>query len=229
MLSQDDRQLIEPSFEAVELDLRMMIEQPNKPIEHIYFPESGVISIVARSSDRREIEAGVIGREGMSGIPVVMGDHRSPHDAYVQIAGAGFRIGADTLRSAIAASASLHAALLRFAQAFAVQVAQTALANGRAKVDERLARWLLMAHDRLDSERLPLTHDFIALMLGVRRPGVTDALHELEGNGLIQSSRGAVEILDRVALEGIAGGAYGVPEAEYQRLTGARLSKTRHN
>jgi CRP-like cAMP-binding protein len=101
-----------------------------------------------------------------------------------------------------------------------IQVVQTALANGRAKIEERLARWLLMAQDRLDDGNLQLTHEFIALMLGVRRPGVTDAINDLEGKGLIRSARGRVRIVDRKGLEAAAGGIYGVPEAEYRRLIG---------
>jgi CRP-like cAMP-binding protein len=103
---------------------------------------------------------------------------------------------------------------------FSVQVAHTALANGRAKIEERLARWLLMVHDRIDGDEVNLTHDFIALMLGVRRPGVTDALHALEGKGLIRSTRGVLRIVDREGLEVIANAIYGVPEAEYRRLIG---------
>jgi CRP-like cAMP-binding protein len=114
----------------------------------------------------------------------------------------------------------LRVHLQRFAQVFMTQVAQTALANGRAKIGERLARWLLMAHDRLDDEELRLTHEFIAVMLGVRRPGVTDALNELEGKGLIRSTRGAIRVVNRAGLEAIAGATYGVPESEYRRLIG---------
>lgn len=219
-LSKDDRALLAPHLEAVTLDLRQALEAPNEAIEHVYFPEAGIISIVAKTTGGREIEAGIVGREGMTGLPVVLGNHRSPHDTYVQAPGSGVRISADELRSAIAASTTLHHSMLRFAQVFMTQVSQTALANGRAKIEERLARWLLMAQDRLDSDDVSLTHEFLALMLGVRRPGVTDAMHVLESKGFVRSGRGAIKILDRKGLERVAGGSYGVPEAEYERLMG---------
>jgi CRP-like cAMP-binding protein len=217
-LSHDDLALL-GALEPIELDLRHPVEQANQTIEHVYFPDSGIISVVAKSADD-QIEAGVVGREGMTGTAVVMGNHRSPNDAYVQMAGAGHRVPAQRVRDAVETSSSLRQLMQRYAQVFMVQVAQTALANGRAKIEERLARWLLMAHDRQDDDDLRLTHEFIAIMLGVRRPGVTDALHQLEAKSLIRSNRGAIRIVDRAGLLGVAGGAYGVPESEYKRLLG---------
>jgi CRP-like cAMP-binding protein len=201
----------------VELDLRQSIEQAHKPIKHVYFPESGIISIVAKSADD-QIEAGLIGWEGMSGAAVVLGNHRSPNDAYVQMAGSAHRIDAKRLRAALDVSKSLRQRLQRCAHVFMVQIAQTAFANGKSRIDERLARWLLMVHDRQDGDELSLTHEFIAVMLGVRRSGVTDALHELEGKDLIRASRGVIRIIKRKGLVALAGGIYGVPEAEYERL-----------
>ncbi len=220
-LSTDDRALLAPDLEPVTLSVKHEIEKPNVSIPHVYFPEAGIVSIVAKSADGREIEAGIIGREGMTGLPVVLGNHCSPHETYVQVAGSGERISAEKMRSAIAMSGSLHRKLLQFAQVFMTQVTQTALANGRAKIEERLARWLLMAQDRLDSNDVSLTHEFLALMLGVRRPGVTDALNALERKGLVRSNRGAVRIINREGLVRVAGGSYGVPEAEYERLIGS--------
>lgn len=219
-MSPQDQALLAPHLEPVTLDLRQQIETPDNEIEHAYFPDSGIISVVARSAGGQQIEAGIVGREGMTGLPIVMGNHRSPNDTYVQVAGAGRRIAAEHLRAAIAQSPTLRHLLLRFAQTFMVLVAQTALANGRAHIEERLARWLLMARDRGDSDELTLTHEFMALMLGVRRSGVTNALHALEGKGLLRAERGSVCIVDRAGLVTVAGGAYGVPEAEYLRLIG---------
>ncbi len=218
-LSAADRALLEGELERVELKLRETLETANTPISHAYFPESGIISIVAKSRDDH-IETGVIGREGMTGAAVVMGNHRSPNDAIVQVAGSAHRIEADQLRSAMDASASLRQTLQRFTHVFMVQVSQTALASGRGKIAERLARWLLMVHDRSDDDEIRLTHEFIAVMLGVRRPGVTDALNEMEGGGLIRTTRATIQIADRRGLLRIAGAAYGVPEAEYERLLG---------
>jgi CRP-like cAMP-binding protein len=219
-LSEQDLALLKPHLVRVPLALRDPIETPNEPITHAYFIESGFASVVVRSRTNDSIEAGVIGWEGLAGKPLILGDDRSPHEVFVQLEGAALRIEADALRDAIDRSADLHHVLLRFVHVFSVQVAHTALANGRAKIEERLARWLLMVHDRIDGDEVNLTHDFIALMLGVRRPGVTDALHALEGKGLIRSTRGVLRIVDREGLEVIANAIYGVPEAEYRRLIG---------
>lgn len=219
LLSDADRALLLPHLEPVPLELRAPIEAAHETITHVHFPESGIISVVAKAAER-QIEAGIVGREGVSGLAVIMGDHRSPHEAYVQAAGRSHRIASDALRTAMESSRTLSLHLQRFAHVFMAQVAQTALANGRAKIEERLARWLLMAHDRLDDEDLRLTHEFIAIMLGVRRPGVTDALNDLEGRHLVHATRGAIRVKDRRGLEEIAGASYGVPEAEYQRLIG---------
>jgi len=216
-MSNADRALL--SLEHVSLHHRQQLEVANEAITHAYFPETGIISVVAKSGED-QIEAGVIGREGVSGIAVIMGNHRSPNDVYVQVPGDGHRVAASALRAAIDASATLRLLLQRFAQVFMTQVAQTALANGRSKIEERLARWLLMAQDRVDDVEIRLTHEFIAIMLGVRRPGVTDALNELEGKGLVRSTRGAIRVVDRSGLELVAGSAYGIPEAEYKRLIG---------
>jgi len=222
MLSRDDFRLLEPDLEPLVLPTRFPIEDANKSIKHVYFMEAGIASVVAVSTHAREIEVGIIGREGMSGVTVVMGNDRSPHSTYIQVAGRGLRLKADELRAAMKQSPSLQKCFLHFAQAFMIQTAHTALANGRARIEERLARWILMARDRLDSNELPLTHEFLALMLGVRRAGVTAALHELLQQGLVDSTRGNIIVRDRPGLEEAADGSYGVPEAEYRRLTGWR-------
>jgi CRP-like cAMP-binding protein len=144
----------------------------------------------------------------MTGLAVVMGNHRSPHDTYMQAAGSGLHISAAKLRSSIDRSVPLHRSLLRYAHAFSIQTAQTALANGRSKNTERLARWLLMADDRIDGGELPLTHKFLSIMLGVQRPGVTLAVQALEHEGLISARRGGITIVDRNGLEKMSNGAY---------------------
>jgi CRP-like cAMP-binding protein len=218
-LSRDELGLLEPHLEAVDLPVRKHLEDRNKAIEHVYFIERGFASVVANGTGRA-IEVGLIGREGMTGLAVVMGTDRSPHDTYMQAAGDGQRISSAKLRSAMEQSPALHRSFLRFGHAFIVQTAQTALANGRSKIEERLARWLLMAQDRLDGDAVPLTHEFLSVMLGVRRPGVTGALDMLEKKGLIQAKRGTVAILNRRGLRKISNGAYGGAEAEFQRLFG---------
>ena len=217
-----DRTLLAASLSPIDLPLGTVLEEPNEPIENVYFLESGIASVVAGTSDL--IEVGLIGREGMTGLSIVMGDDRSVNRTFVQGTGSALRMSAKNLGLAMDKSKTLRLGLLRYAQVFAVQVAQTALSNGRDKIEARLARWLLMAHDRFDRNDFPFTHHFLALMLGVRRPGVTTTLHVLEGNGLIKARRGLITVINRKGLEVRARRSYGVPEAEYDRLIGRPAS-----
>ena len=218
-LSKVDRAALASGLEPIDLKRGQSIEDAHETIEHVYFPDSGIISVVAQSAGNR-IEAGVIGWEGMSGTAVVMGDNRSPNDTLVQVGGRGLRIPSKRLRTALEASDSLRHLMQRYAHVFMGQITQTALANGTAKIEVRLARWLLMAQDRQHGDKLHVTHDFIAVILGVRRPGITDALQELEAKGLIRCERAVIRVLKRKGLLRVAGGAYGMPEAEYERLLG---------
>lgn len=219
-LSPADFRLLQPDLQPVTLALKFVLERPDRRVDAVYFPEAGFASVVAVQADKTKVEVGLIGREGMSGLTILLGDHRSPHSTYMQSAGRGQRIGAAQFRKAMQASTSLHGLLLKYVQAFMVQTAHTAIANARTKLDQRLARWLLMAHDRLDGDRLTLTHEFLSLMLGVRRAGVTEALHALIEEKLINSARSEIVVLDRKGLERRAGESYGVPEAELRRLLG---------
>jgi CRP-like cAMP-binding protein len=196
------------------------MEQPNRRIDTVYFMDAGIASVVATQADERRVEVGLIGREGMSGMAVVLGGDQSPNSTYMQVAGEGQRIPAKELRKAMAASESLRSLLLKFVQTFMVQTAQTAIANAIAHIDQRLARWILMAHDRTASDTIPLTHEFLALMLGVRRPGVTEALQNLKRRKLIDTGRNRILVRNRKGLERVARGSYGVPEKEYRRLLG---------
>jgi CRP-like cAMP-binding protein len=219
-LSTEDFDLLEPHLEVVTLGLRKSLERPNRRIDAVYFPEAGFASVVAVQSSGKEVEVGLIGREGMTGLPIVFGDHRSPHATYIQAPGTGTFMPATELRKAFQSSPSLRDSLLKFVQAFGVQTTHTAICNARSKLDVRLARWLLMAHDRIGEDTLRLTHEFLSLMLGVRRAGVTDALHGLREQGLISYGRGLITVENRKGMERKAGAAYGVPEAEYRRLIG---------
>jgi CRP-like cAMP-binding protein len=219
-LSMNDFDLIAPHLESVTLGIRRSLEKPNKRINAAYFPESGFASVVAIQSGGKEIEVGLIGREGMTGLPIVLGDNRSPHATYMQAAGTGHCIPSTELRKATQNSRSLRDSLLKYVQAFGVQTTHTAVCNAQARMDRRLARWLLMAHDRIGDDTMSLTHEFLSLMLGVRRAGVTDALDALRKQGLISYARGKITILDRKGMERTAGEAYGIPEAEYRRLIG---------
>lgn len=219
-LAQAQLARLAPELEPVELPLGTTLEGAGEPIGQVYFPASGLTSVVAVGADGGRIEAGLFGRDGMTGVAVVMGDDRSPHETLIQMPGAGHRIAAGALRDAMREEPAIRERFLRFAQAFAIQLAHTALANGRSTIQPRLARWLLMCHDRADGDILELTHEFLSLMLGVRRAGVTVALHELEGRRLVKATRGRICILGRAGLEALAHGIYGVPEAEYARLMG---------
>lgn len=219
-LQPEDFRRLEPYLEAVELPLRQRLELRNQRIDHIYFIESGIASVVANGVGDHSVEVGFIGREGVTGLAVVMGAERTPHETFMQLAGRGQRLPASELRRAVEESPTLRREFLHYGYAFFVQTAHTAMINVRAKLDERLARWLLMAHDRVDGDELPLTHEFIAIMLGVRRPGVTVALNRLEKDGFIRNSRGVIIIVDRQGLEKSSNGAYGARETEFKRLFG---------
>ncbi len=219
-MSASDFTSLRPHLQPMEMAVFKDLERPNRRIETVYFMNSGIASVVAVQPDETRAEVGLIGREGMSGIAVVMGGDQSPHSTYIQVAGEGQAIATKELRKAINASESLHGLLLKFAQVFMVQTAHTAIANARAHIDQRLARWLLMAHDRTSDKTVPLTHEFLSLMLGVRRAGVTEALQSLKRQKLIDTGRNKIILRDRKGIERIARGSYGVPEKEYRRLIG---------
>lgn len=212
---------LRPHIERQSLEKGFVAELPNRAITHVFFPEPGVVSVVARTASGSRLEGGIIGPEGMTGLALLNGADRSPNETFVQIPCRAWRIEADLLRRVLREHRSVHDHFLLFAQAFSVQTMQSVLANGRLTIGERLARWILMCHDRADREDLPLTHDFLSLMLGVRRAGVTTALQALNGAGAVRTQRGAIAVLDRTALLDAAGDGYGVPEAEYERLLGS--------
>ena len=206
-LSAADMALLQPDLEPVELPLRHVLEVPSKPIRHSYFIEYGLASIIAVNGPKR-LEVGLIGCEGVTGLSIVLGNDSSPNETFMQVAGNGIRIAADKLREAISQSRSLELALLGYVHEFMNQIAGTALSNGTATLEQRLARWLLMANDRVRGSEVPLTHEFLSLMLGVRRAGVTVALNHLEQRALISLSRKQIVISDRRGLKAAANGTY---------------------
>ncbi len=221
-LNTADLEILKPHLEPIELPRLYQVETPHKPISHVYFPHDGIVSVVATIPRDHRIEVGIIGRDGLTGHSVVMGTDRSANSTFMQVAGHGMRIRCEQFRAAMRQSESLRVGLLAFVNAFAAQASQTALANGRATLDVRLARWLLMAHDRMQGDRIPLTHELLSIMLGVRRPGVSLALNKMEEGGMIETQRSVIIIKSRAGLKKIAKGFYGVPEAEQERLTGWR-------
>ena len=220
-LSAADFALLSASLSPVDLPLRRQLENRSRRIEHVYFLDTGLASMVVSAGANHSVEVGIIGNEGMTGLAVILGSDRSVHETFIQTAGAGWRIETDALRELLKKSPTLHVSLLRFAHILMIQMSFTALANGRYKIDERLARWLLMADDRATGDTIHLTHEFLSLMLGARRPGITHALNDFEKRDFIDARRGAIMIKDRTALEEAANGSYGAPESEYQRLLGA--------
>jgi CRP-like cAMP-binding protein len=196
------------------------MERPNRRIDTVYFMEAGIASVVAVQADDTQVEVGLIGSEGMTGSAVVLGGDQSPLSTYIQVAGEAQLIKADELRKAMRASDSLKSLLLKYVQVFMVQTTHTAISNARSHIDRRLARWILMAHDRTGDKTLPLTHEFLSLMLSVRRPGVTEALQSLRQQQLIENGRNKIIVLNRNGIEKLAGPSYGVPEKEYRRLIG---------
>ena len=219
-LPPEDLCLLEPQLNTIQLERRRVLEAPHKTIDYVYFPETAIASVVAVAGREERIEIGLIGCEGMSGLSVLMGDRKSPHSTYVQVEGEALRIDAETFRRLLAQNGGLHTRLLRYAQVFITQIAQTAVANGRAKLEQRLARWILMAHDRTVADVVSLTHEFLSVMLGVRRASVTVAIDAFEKRGFIEARRGSITVIDRKELERVTGFFYGAPEAEFSRLIG---------
>jgi CRP-like cAMP-binding protein len=209
-LSSKDRERLKPDLEAVDLPLRRSLAQRNRRVEHVYFIDSGLASIVADGA--QPIEVGVIGKEGMSSVGVLLGSDRSAQDIYMQVAGAGRRVRAEILVSADEQSPTLHRVLMRYVHVLITQLTHTAQSNGKSKAEDRLARWLLLAHDRLEGDVLPLTHELLSIMLGTPRPGVTTALGNLTGEGLIETHRAKIKIVDRHGLEAKCKGIYEPPE-----------------
>lgn len=208
-----DFALIASSLVDVELGVRTVLEKRHGLVESIYFIDAGMASVV--SCGDRQVEVGIIGSEGMTGLSVVLcSPDRVPYDTFIQIAGSGQSITTERLKAAMDESTSLHRTLLRYANAFLLQVTDTALANVRGSVEERLARWLLMVHDRIGKDTIPLTHEFISVMLGVQRSGVSIALRDLERSGAIQQLRGAICVLERRRLLEIAGTNYSKANVE---------------
>jgi CRP-like cAMP-binding protein len=224
-LPQDAFAALAPHFVAVDLPLRHSLVKANQPTDSFVFIENGLGSVVASSVDEKAVEVGHVGPEGVSAAHLFLGTSTTPNDTFMQVGGHGFQAPANILLDMTAGSPGLRDFFLRYVHSCEIQLAQSALANARYNMNARLARWLLMCHDRLDGINLPLTHEFLALMLGVRRSGVTIEIHVLEGLNAIRATRGNVRIRDRSKLEEIAAGCYGVAEAEYERLMGLPIKQ----
>ena len=195
---------IRPRLEFLPLPHHRLLYEPNRKIDFLYFPNRGLISLVIVMEDGKTVEVAVLGREGFAGVPAVFGLTRSTVREVVQIAGDGFKIKAAAFRQALRSSPLLQAALGRYAVVLAMQISQTAACNRLHDIERRLARWLLMAQDRVDDGVVPITHDFLATMLGTDRPSVSVAAASLQRKEIIDYTRGTVRILNRKNLEASA-------------------------
>jgi CRP-like cAMP-binding protein len=206
----EEFRLIRPHLQFVNLPHHLSLHQPHRIVEFAHFPNEGLISLVVELKNGKSVEAGLLGKDGASGMPAVLGLSRSPLREVVQIAGNGFRVRVSTLREILQSAPQIQVVLSRYAAGLAMQVAQTAACNRLHKIEERLARWLLIAQDRLESGSVPITHDFLATMLGTDRPSVTLAAGVLQKKGIIAYMRGSVKILNRKRLEQFACECYAV-------------------
>lgn len=209
-----------PHLEQLEVAVRHEVFNPNRPIAHVYFPQTCVISVHTRMRDGIAVEIAAVGREGMVGLPLLLGGKTTPATAFCQISGQSLRIEAEAFRAAMAVSPHFRAVLLRYTQALLTRVSQSAACNRVHSIEERCARWLLSTHDSVDGEFFELTQEFLAEMLGVRRPRVSVAAGILQRAGLIRYSRGRVQIVDRAGLEDASCECYGVIAREQARLLG---------
>src|SRR5271168_3512087 len=209
-LPDSDYRSLRPHLEYVSLPNHLVLHELGRKLEFAYFPNRGLISLVVVMKDGKTAEAGIVGNEGFTGTLAAVGLSRSPLQAIVQITGDGFRVEVGALQNTLESSPHLQSMLSRYAVVRSMQIAQTAACNRLHDIEQRLARWLLMTQDRVDSESLPITHDFLATMLGTDRPSVSIAAGVLQKKKLIEYTRGAVKIVNRKKLEDSACECYGI-------------------
>src|SRR5476651_843211 len=221
LLRPSDYARLRPHLHHVPLTYRQSLYRANKRIEYVYFIETGVGSLVNTMVNGEAAEVGTIGNEGVVGLPFVLGDDRAPTSVYVQVPGAGLRMKAAVFKKELARSASMRAVMHRYAHALFNQVAQSAACNHFHSLQQRCCRWMLMTHDRMQSDEFLLTQEFLAMMLGVQRTGVSGAAGGLKRAGLIRYRRGIVTILDRRGLQRLSCECYGTSKREFDRLLDA--------
>ena len=217
-LPPDEYQWLEPHLKSVSLTHKQVLAGENEPFRHVYFIETGVISVVNHVAGGT-VEVGTIGNEGLAGLSVFLDVNAIPSRTFVQVPGEAKRIAADIFAAGADERPVLRRVLHRYTQAFLTQVSQTAACNRAHELQERCARWLLMTHDRVaGADSFPITHEFLSFMLGVRRAGVTVAAGTLQRAGLIRYSRGKVTVLDREGLEAASCECYGIVRKHFERL-----------
>jgi CRP-like cAMP-binding protein len=207
-----------PRFSRVLLEPKDVVYDNGVPIEHVYFPEGGLISIVGTTRDGSAVEVATIGKEGMVGLPVFLGVSQTAGHAFSQVAGPALRMKSNTFRKIARKDGPLRELMERYTQTLFTLIAQSAACNRLHVNEERFARWLLLCHDRIGSDQFPLTQQFISQMLGVRRATVSSVASTLQREGLIRYARGTITICDRNALEAAACECYSIIRAEYDSL-----------
>jgi CRP-like cAMP-binding protein len=218
-LPDEDFQRLSLHLEPVKLPLGEVLYHADQPIKHVYFPDNAMISVIATTPDGQSAEVGVIGREGIVGVDVLMGVDSTSNVSMVQLADGSLRISTQAIREEFGKGGVFHKLALRYMHALLMQISQTALCNRLHSVEQRLARWLLMCHDRSATDELTLTQEFLSLMLGVNRPTITNSAILLQGGGFIKYSRGKITVIDREGLEDFACDCYEVVRPEYDHLT----------
>lgn len=201
---------LRPQLEPVVLEHRATLYQANSPIQHIHFVESGLVSLITQMTDGSAVEVGLIGREGLVGLTALLGTPIATTGAIIQIPGRALRVEVAAVRALLQDDAAFRDIVNRYARCMFIQVCQIAACNRLHSVDERLARWLLMSRDRISSDDLALTQEFLSIMLGVRRAGVTVAINALSRAGLVRNARRRICIVDPRGLEAVACECYGV-------------------
>lgn len=218
-LSGEEYERLAPHLEYINTNHGQILYQTAQTIDYVYFPDKTMISLVSQMSNGGSVEVGVVGFEGMAGLPCVLGVEKSPHETMVQIQDSAARLPAHLLREEFKRGGVLQDVLLRYTQSLLLMTSQVAACNRVHSVEERLARWLLMSHDRCLCADLPLTHEFLSMMLGVRRAGVTTAALALQAEGFIHYARGHIQILQREGLEDFTCECYAIVKAEFDRVT----------
>ena len=213
-------ELLLPNLTPVSLALGEVIYESDEQMTEVYFPTSSIVSLLYLMADGMTAEIGVVGFEGMLGVAIFLGGNTTPNRAVVQSAGNAYKMKVRTLRDKFELGGPLQLLLLRYTQALITQISQTAVCNRLHSVEQQLARWLLLSHDRLRSNDLVMTQDLISNMLGVRREGVTMAAQQLKSKGLISYVRGTITMVNRKGLEKAVCECYQVVKTEYDRLLG---------
>jgi CRP-like cAMP-binding protein len=220
LLPANDFARLRQQLDEVPLDYKFELYRAGKPIPFVYFPLTGVASIVNTMMNGAAAEVGTVGNEGIVGLPVILGDTVAPNDVYVQVPGTGLRMPANVFRETLEGSGTMRTVMLHYVHALFNQIAQSAACNSFHTVEQRCCRWLLMTHDRVYSDQFTLTQEFLGMMLGVRRTSITLTANQLKRQGLIKYSRGHVTVLDRPGLERRSCECYAVSKREFDRLLG---------